>query len=493
LKIPTVLLVVLVGLAPIGVFASLIIVPSNVKWQPPLIWETKFGTPGADIRNTIRAVTADQTGVYAVGWVGKPPFGNPSPTPSGDFLKKFDFNGREIWSQQIGNASVTEVDTLNIGSDGLYVSGFQYSNQTVFLEKHNLDGSRAWTRNFENITTLSGPWALSVGASGLYIVGLAPGTPGSRSVPLVMRNYDLNGNVIWTRALANAMPESSILVYVTSTGIYLAVSDPVYAGPLVDTHAFVARYDLSGVLVWNRQFDNHPSFECACVPRGLSGDASGIYVGGQTYDRSLPGETSFSYGGGSFLRKYDWNGGIVWTTGKADSGIGKISVNQLGIYLFGEGLERYDGSNGNRVWSVAIQGGAAADLVVGENRVYTGGSERSSDIYTGNALLVGYDQSASLVLGGVNPPYSFLILGAFPGAVAIGIILARRSWAARNRLHSEGELPDVKVSRQRQDAAGQWWVEKQLAQRAAEKWPGLNEEEDHDKDKVGSEDQKSSE
>ena len=98
----------------------------------------------------------------------------------------------------------------------------------------------------------------------------------------------------------------------------------------------------------------------------------------------------------------------------------------------------------------------------------------------------------SLVLGGVNPPYSFLILGSFPGAVAIAILLVRRS-KARNLLHSEGELPDVKVSRQRQDAAGQWWVERQLARRAAEKWPGLNEEKDHDKDKAGSEDGKGSE
>jgi len=108
-------------------------------------------------------------------------------------------------------------------------------------------------------------------------------------------------------------------------------------------------------------------------------------------------------------------------------------------------------------------------------------------------LLVAYDQSASLVLGGVNPPYSFLILGVFPGAVAVGILLMRRSSNFRNRLHSEGELPDVRVSQQRRDAARQWWVEKQLAQRAEEKWPGLNEEKDHENDKDGSEDRKSSE
>jgi hypothetical protein len=62
----------------------------------------------------------------------------------------------------------------------------------------------------------------------------------------------------------------------------------------------------------------------------------------------------------------------------------------------------------------------------------------------------------------------------------------------QKRTHSDSEIPDVKVSRERRVASEQWWVEKQLAQREAEKWPGMNEEKDHDKNKTGSEDDKSS-
>jgi hypothetical protein len=229
--------------------------------------------------------------------------------------------------------------------------------------------------------------------------------------------------------LFNETVFGSALVLAVSNGVYLAGSDAAPSTPnIVDTHAFIARYDTSGVRLWNRQFDNPPSFECACVPYGLSGDSSGIYVGGNTYDRSLPGETPFSSGGGSFLRKYDWNGNTIWTNGEAGSGIGTISAGQSGLYLFGGGLARYDGNNGNRVWSVPIEG-KVTGFAVGDRGVYTGGN-----VVTGEgvkALLVAYDQSASLVLGGVNPPYSFIIVGVIIGSIPLCTLLARWRFVKR--------------------------------------------------------------
>ena len=473
------LLVILVGLAPIGVFASLIIVPPNVKWQPPMIWETQFGNATANGKNGITALAADKTGLYAVGFHGYVPPGTYYATTGFDFLKKFDFSGRELWSQQPDNLSLAELETVNVGPDGLYVSGVHWaSNSTVFVGKYDFNGNVVWMKDFGSLSDYSPP-GISVSTSGLYVAGLARGYESASRVPVIMRSYDLNGNVLWTESLSNETVFGPVLVFASSNGVYFAGSDEIPLRP-VDTHAFIARYDTSGAQLWNRQFDTSPSFWCACVPGGLSGDSSGIYVSGAIYDNH------FLNGVSPFLRKYDSNGNPVWATGQAG---GKISVTQTGLYSLGRYLERYDPSDGNRVWSVQTQG-RVADYTVGENGVYTGGNVFTSEGI--KSLLVGYDQSASLVLGGVNPPYSFLILGSFPGAVAIAILLVRRS-KARNLLHSEGELPDVKVSRQRQDAAGQWWVERQLARRAAEKWPGLNEEKDHDKDKAGSEDGKGSE
>jgi hypothetical protein len=381
-----------------------------------------FGNATAYQKNGISAVATDTTGLYATGSHGEPGFGLSNPAPSYAFVKKFDLDGREVWSQHLGNLSSIRVDTVTLGSDGLYISGIHWSNNTVFVGKYDFNGNRVWMRDFGSILTIS-PWGISVGTSALYVAGLARGYGSNTPVPLIMRSYDLNGNVGWTESLSNETVFGSVLVFAFSNSVYLAGSDAAPSTPtIVDTHAFIAHYDTSGVQLWNRQFDNPPSFQCACVPYGLSGDSSGIYVGGNTYDRSLPGETPFSYGGGSFLRKYDWNGNTVWTTGEAGSGIGTISASQPGIYLFGGGLARYDGSNGNRVWSVPIQG-KVTGFAVGGGRVYTGGSVDTSEGI--KALLVAYDQSASLVLGGVNPPYSFIIVGSIIGSIPLGILLAR--------------------------------------------------------------------
>ena len=142
MKIPIVLLVILVGLAPIGVFASLIIVPPNVKWQPPMIWETQFGNATANGKNGITALAADKTGLYAVGFHGYVPPGTYYATTGFDFLKKFDFSGRELWSQQPDNLSLAELETVNVGPDRLYVSGVHWaSNSTVFVGKYDFNGN----------------------------------------------------------------------------------------------------------------------------------------------------------------------------------------------------------------------------------------------------------------------------------------------------------------------------------------------------------------
>lgn len=422
MRIPTFLVVVLVGLVPIAVFASLFIVPANVKWQPPLIWQTTFGTPGLGATNGINAVATDKTGVYAVGYLGQPYGASPTPSPSYAFLKKFDFNGRESWSQQLGNLSSIEVDTVIVGSDGLYLSGIYWANLTVFLEKHDFNGNKVWTSYFGNISIYS-PWGVSTSPSGLYVAGLARGPGTITPVPLIMRNYDPRGNVLWTKSLTNETFSGPLLVFAAPGSVFVAGSGPApTTATAVDTHAYIARYDNSGNPVWYRQFDALPSFECACVPYGLTGDTSGIYVGGVTYDRSLPGETSFGYGGGSFLRKYDWSGNTVWTNGEAGSSIGKISINQSEMYAFAGGLVRLDAANGNLVWAIRTLG-QGSDFAVGDNGEYVGGSVIAGA--NTNALLVAYAQSASLVIGGVNPPYSFIILGAVVGIIPLGILSAR--------------------------------------------------------------------
>ena len=83
---------------------------------------------------------------------------------------------------------------------------------------------------------------------------------------------------------------------------------------------------------WIRQFGSSSGDRA----RGISVDASGIYVAGFT-NGTLPGQTSAG-GRDAFVRKYDANGNEVWTrqfgSSSNDQAFG-ISVDASGIYVAG--------------------------------------------------------------------------------------------------------------------------------------------------------------
>src|SRR5207249_9020803 len=97
------------AVTPLILLAILLVGPTLglVKWQPSLLWKTEFGTPCGTpcthIENAVTAFSADKTGLYAAGYVG----GTASPPVPADsnysFLKRYDFNGGQVWSQKLGS------------------------------------------------------------------------------------------------------------------------------------------------------------------------------------------------------------------------------------------------------------------------------------------------------------------------------------------------------------------------------------------------------
>jgi hypothetical protein len=193
-----------------------------------------------------------------------------------------------------------------------------------------------------------------------------------------------------------------------------------------DSHVYVIGYkgsnslgsfDFQGNLNWGK------NLTCSCEPVDLAADASGIYVAGTTYLGGLMAS--------GILIKYDVTGNMIWTRiYDAPGGIGvqnpQISIDTTGIYLAMATyrsstsglLVRYD-DNGNQVWSIEIP--VSADAVsIGQNSVYVGGTSSSAE------LLAKYDQSSSLVLFGVNPPFSFGLVGLLAGVVALSVLWFRR-------------------------------------------------------------------
>ncbi len=421
-------LVLVAGLTPILVFALLVAGPTLglVRWQPPVLWTTQFGVPGtygpAD-GNGVTAVSATTTGLYAVGFAGRSPF-NVNATTNYLFLNRYDLNGREVWSKHLPGttgSAMNELDGISVGDNSVFITGSM--NGSRFVQRDDLNGNTVWTNQVvgQHISVGSGEVFVG-GGGGCFACG------GNQ-----LHAYDLDGNAVWNKTLVSVF---SSTIYAGSGGIYVAGSGP--GSP--DAQAFVSKYDLNGTLLWTQRFDE-TGFTCSCYPTGLSGDSSGIYVSGST-SSAFPGH-SLSRGSDAFVRKYDLNGNLLWTMQSgtpdlSDADTTQISVDPPGIYLlvttFGtrEFVMRYN-SNGNYVWYAALEEGVGifppATISATNSIVYVGGATRDSR----QAFITGLGQSSSLILFGLNPPFSFLLAGLLAAGVAISIFYLRRNWRKRVR------------------------------------------------------------
>jgi hypothetical protein len=179
----------------------------------------------------------------------------------------------------------------------------------------------------------------------------------------------------------------------------------------------LVKYGLNGTELWTRP---------AISGKGFSGDSTGVYV-------------TTSYVTNGFLSKYDHDGNRLWTvqfSSPSYGGVGNplIAAGSAGVFVKmfdGSGnswVNRYD-SNGNRLWSLQatniIPDGGTNSIAAGPDGFYEGGSVQ------GNALVDEFSVNSSLVFFGVNPPWSFLIVGSLLGTAGGGLFFLRRM--RRNR------------------------------------------------------------
>src|SRR5712664_3786305 len=135
--------------------------------------------------------------------------------------------------------------------------------------------------------------ALSLGPNGLFAAG--EGTSynianGVRS--LILREYDFNGNTVWTKVLGNSTGSRPSL-FAASTGVY-ATSKVSCSG----CNSVVAKYEFNGTLDWTRDIKDSSNSTRDWTSNSISGDSTGIYVGGSYFiDRTSAG----------FVQKYDRN------------------------------------------------------------------------------------------------------------------------------------------------------------------------------------------
>ncbi|MCC6390308.1 MAG: hypothetical protein IT167_06880 [Bryobacterales bacterium] len=305
-------------------------------------WTRQFGSPASD---TVNAVAADGTGVYAAGYT----FGVlPGQTRVGGiidaFLLKYDSNGNVQWTRQFGTASDEAAWAVAAGNN-VYVIGETHGafpGQTnsgladLFLRKYDSAGNLLWTRQYG---TAGDDYAgsLILDGSSIYIAGYTTGSlegPNAGNVDAVLVKFDRNGNLIWARQFGTSGTDYGYTVAVDGTGVYVAGETfGALTGQIAGQgDAFLRKYDGNGNLLWTRQFGS----ASRDLVSGAATDSGGVYVSGFT-EGALPGEVSAG-STDAFVRKYDAGGNVLWTrqfgTAGGDFG-GPVAADAAGVYIAG--------------------------------------------------------------------------------------------------------------------------------------------------------------
>ena len=194
----------------------------------------------------------------------------------------------------------------------------------------------SWIRQFG---TSSGDLArgMAVEATGVYVVGVTggvfPGQAFAGHYDAFVRKYDLSGNVLWTRQFGTSAYEETTGLAADATGVYVAgLTFGVLPGQTSAGYqdAFLRKYDASGNVLWTRQFGMSRSD----AARGVAVDGSAVYVVGY-----IEGPASSITGSGdTFVRKYDISGTEIWTRhfGSSSHNLPQgVAVDTTGVYVAG--------------------------------------------------------------------------------------------------------------------------------------------------------------
>lgn len=390
---------------PILVLAMiwLVLSPGLVEWQAPVLWTRQIGR--AD------SMAADSSYVYVSGHVIVASnhrvypycYYNNTGGTSYYFLDKYDRYGNLMWSQHFGSPGACEFAAATAVTDGAVYLAVTV-NRISLLRKYDGNGNFQWSRQFGNLSDFTwevthvvpAPYLASVSAAGgrVFIAGTAflNGTYVGE-----VGGYDSDGKLIWTSNLGSdayfdprPVPYP-LAVYADSGSVYLAIN--------LNNGSYLRKLDLNGVIQWSHSSGDPID--------GVSGFAESVYTVAKP-----PSEV--------VLKKLDPSGNVLWSVrSKGPDGLDvrmdtTISVSSSGEYLTENGfVVKYDG-NGNRIWYVnkPLQAQAIA--------------ANSEGVYVGDGLSLGIvSASKSLIMFGIGPPYSFIIVAGLGGVVGIVLLVFR--------------------------------------------------------------------
>jgi hypothetical protein len=266
------------------------------------LWTRQFGTSADDFAN---ALVASDGAIYVAGSTdGTLPGQTPAGGSNDAFVRKYDSAGNELWTRQFGTSGSDPANAIAADPTGVYVAGSttgSLSGQTSggefdgFVRKYDFEGSEIWTSQFEGTApSRVRVFGASVAGGGLYVAGNISGGSfaGQTEVGLTdgfVRRYDPSGAALWTRQFGTPAQEDVSSVSADGTWVRVAGSTlGSFSGQNSSgfEDAFIHSYDVNGAEAGTFQFGT-ASFDAAS---SVFAQLSDVYVGGAT-GGALPGQT----------------------------------------------------------------------------------------------------------------------------------------------------------------------------------------------------------
>ena len=289
------------------------------------LWSQQLGTVTSDRSSS---VTVDGLGNAYISGETSGSLGGPHAGGSDIFLSKFDSDGNELWSQQIGTTGRDE--SVGVAVDGLgniYISGTTEGSLggpgaggfDAFLFKFDGDGNQLWSQQFG---TSSFDWSYSVAVDSVgnsYVSGWTRGSlggPNAGSADAFLSKFDTDGNHLWSQQIGTSDYDQSNSVAVDGLG-NAYISGPTLgslgAPNAGDWDAFLSKFDANGNHLWSQQIGTSGRDQSWSVAVDGLGHA---YISGVT-DGTLGGSGFGSYD--AFLSKFDAAGSHLWSQRRGPS------------------------------------------------------------------------------------------------------------------------------------------------------------------------------
>jgi hypothetical protein len=210
-----------------------------------------------------------------------------------------------------------------------------------FIVKFDAAGNTVWVRQF-GTTVEDYTLAVALNADGDPILagetsGRLAGASAAGGLDGFVRQYDHDGNVVWTRQFGSPLDDYAVGVTVGPTGDVFVVGSTAGALPgqksAGDTDGFIVAFGGKGGGLWTRQFGTSGADDAEAIGFDAAGHP---FVAGRA-GGPLPGASS-SGGSDAFLAATGPTGDILWVRqfgGPADDYALALAIGKGGFYLAG--------------------------------------------------------------------------------------------------------------------------------------------------------------